>query len=99
MSDSTNPEKYYEREQTANDHALDSTLRESDAVYKLNTTSSKPVRKVAAAGIGGAAVVVIVWGAGLFGLDIPVDVAVAIVALVSFGAGYLTPSKTGEHVA
>lgn len=49
----------------------------------------KPQPKIAAAGIGGAVAVVAVWLMTLFGLDVPPEVAVALGAVLSFGAGYL----------
>lgn len=51
--------------------------------------TSQPTQKVAAAGIGGSLSVVVVYVVGLFGLDLPPEVASAITALVSFAAGYL----------
>lgn len=55
--------------------------------------------KVAAGGITGAAALVIVYVAGLFGLDVPAEVAIAAVTVVSFVAGYFTPDPLrGEGV-
>lgn len=45
--------------------------------------------KVAAGGAAGAASVVLVWVAGLFGLDVPAEVASAFTVLLSFAAAYL----------
>lgn len=42
-----------------------------------------------AAGAAGALVVVLVWVAGLLGLDVPPLVAAALSTLAGFGAGYL----------
>jgi putative flippase GtrA len=53
----------------------------------------KPQPKVAAGGIGGAAALVIIWVAGLLGLDVPAEVAAAIVGLVSFGVAYFVPQR------
>lgn len=53
----------------------------------------KPTRKVTSAGVGGAAGIVVVWAAGLAGLEVPPEVAAAIVTLLSFGLGYLTPER------
>lgn len=62
--------------------------------------SKAPTAKVAAGGTAGAAVVVIVYLAGLFGLELPVAVATAAVVLVSFAAGYLVPDRSaGKHTA
>lgn len=63
-------------------------------------STKAPTPKVVAGGAAGAAVVVIVWAAGLFGLDVPVEVAGSIVVLVSFAAGYIVPDRsTGKHTA
>lgn len=51
----------------------------------------KPVPKVAAAGIGGAVATLIVYGAGLAGVEVPGDVGAAIATVVAFAAGYLKP--------
>lgn len=49
-----------------------------------------PYPKVQNAGIAGAVTVLVVWVAGLVGLDVPPEVASAFTTLVAFGAGYLT---------
>lgn len=51
----------------------------------------KPRPKVAAAGIGGAASILLVWVAGLLGLEVPAEVAAAFSTVVSFAAGWLQP--------
>lgn len=52
--------------------------------------SSTPTPKVAAAGIAGAVTVLLIYVAGLVGLDdIPAEVSSAITALIAFAAGYL----------
>lgn len=49
--------------------------------------------KVAAAGAAGLpAAVVLIWVAGLLGVDMPAEVAAALAALVATAAGYLMPS-------
>jgi hypothetical protein len=45
--------------------------------------------KVAAGALAGAAVTVAVSVAGAFGVNVPPDVAAALVTLLSFAAGYL----------
>lgn len=45
--------------------------------------------KVAAGGVAGAFVTVLVWAAALAGVEVPAEVAAALTTLVSFGAGYL----------
>ncbi|ASM62386.1 holin [Arthrobacter phage Laila] len=67
--------------------------------------SAKPTPKVAAVGVSGALTVLIVWVAGLCGIDMPAEVAAAISVVVTFGAGYIKSEVTerdgsgGEHVA
>lgn len=51
--------------------------------------SKKPQPKVVAGGVAGAAVVVLVWAASMSGLEIPAEVAGALIVLISFAAGYL----------
>lgn len=51
----------------------------------------KPQPKVAAAGIGGAVAVLLVWVLSLFGLDTSAEVAAALAAVLSFAFGYLKP--------
>ena len=53
------------------------------------TPSSKPVPKVAASGQAGAAALVLVYVANLLGLEVPAEVAAALVGLLMFAAGYL----------
>jgi hypothetical protein len=48
-----------------------------------------PVAKVTAAGAGGAVAVVGVYVAGLFGVEVPAEVAAAVSTLAAFAAGYL----------
>jgi hypothetical protein len=60
----------------------------------MNTNSAKPVRKVASAGVAGAAATVLVWVATtFFHTELSADVTAAIVTLVMFAAAYLTPSE------
>lgn len=54
-----------------------------------STGSRLPQPKVAAGGVAGAATIVLIWGAGAVGLDLPPEVASAITVLVSFAASYL----------
>lgn len=48
-----------------------------------------PQPKVAAGGIAGALTVVLVYAAGVAGLDVPAEVASAFTVLVAFAASYL----------
>lgn len=50
----------------------------------------RPTRKVGAGGIGGAVAIIIVWVVGLFGVDVPAEVAAAFGTLGSFVAGWAT---------
>ena len=56
------------------------------------TASLKPTPKVIAATAAGAATVLLVWIAGLFGLEVPPEVAAAATVLLTAGAGYLKRS-------
>lgn len=49
--------------------------------------------KVAASTTTGAAALVIVWLLGLFGIEVPTEVAVAITVCLSTAAGYLTRDR------
>lgn len=48
----------------------------------------RPRPKVAAAGVGGAASILVVWVLGVVGLDVPPEVAGAIATVLSFASGY-----------
>jgi hypothetical protein len=51
--------------------------------------SLRPVPKVTAGAAAGAAVLLLVWVAGLFGVDVPAEVAAAATVVLSAAAGYL----------
>jgi hypothetical protein len=53
--------------------------------------TKKPSTKIVAGGTTGAAVILVVWLASLFGLEIPDFVAAAGVTVLSFIAGYFVP--------
>lgn len=55
------------------------------------TTPKRPEAKVLAAGVSGAATTLIIFIAGLFGLEVPAEVAAAAVTVVAAVAGYLAP--------
>jgi len=59
----------------------------------MSKPTMEPTQKVAAAGIGGAASVVLVYILGQFGLDVPPEVASAITTLAAFVAGYMTKER------
>lgn len=48
-----------------------------------------PKPKVVAGGAAGAVTIMVVWIAGMFGLEVPPEVASAFTVLVSFVAGYV----------
>lgn len=50
--------------------------------------SLKPVPKVQAAGVGGAATLLLIYGASLVGIELPEAVAGALIVVGSFLAGY-----------
>ena len=58
----------------------------------MTPKSIEPTQKVAAAGAAGSVTVIVVWIAGLLGLEVPPEVASAFTALISFGAGYFRQS-------
>lgn len=55
----------------------------------MTEATKRPVPKVAAAGAGGLGAFLLVTVANALGLDMPPEVASAVVAVVSFAAGYL----------
>lgn len=63
-------------------------------------STATPTPKVAAAGITGAAALIIVWVAGLFGLEVPAEVAAAFTVILAFVGGYLKADRSspGRHV-
>ena len=54
----------------------------------MNPTSLAPEPKVVAGGAAGAASIILVYVVGLFGIDVPAEVASAVTVLISFGAAY-----------
>lgn len=48
-----------------------------------------PTSKVIAGGAAGAVSIVLVWVAGLFGLEVPAEVASAVTVLLSSAAAYI----------
>ena len=54
----------------------------------------KPTPKVAATGAAGAAVLVAQYVLGLFGLELPEDVALAVLFLAMTAAGYMKKERT-----
>jgi hypothetical protein len=58
--------------------------------------SKRPIRKVNATGLSGAAATIVLWLVDTAGLEVPAAVAAAITTVVAAGTGYLTPSAPGE---
>lgn len=52
-------------------------------------TSKRPTDKITAAGAAGALTTIVVWVAGLAGLDVPPEIAAALTTVLVFFAGYL----------
>lgn len=50
--------------------------------------SRQPTRKVTAAALAGAVTIIVVYVAGLFGADVPAEVASSVTTLLTFVAGY-----------
>lgn len=70
--------------------------------------SMTPTPKMAAVGVAGAGAIVLVWVAGLVGIDMPPEVAAAMAVLLNFAAGYFKKEggkqdadtdQGGDHVA
>jgi len=59
----------------------------------MNMSNIKPVRKVAAGGISGAAVTMIIFGFHQAGITIPAEVAAASVTILSFVSSWFTKDK------
>jgi hypothetical protein len=51
--------------------------------------TAAPTPKVIAGATAGAATILLVWVAGLLGLDVPPEVASAVTALLAAGTAYL----------
>lgn len=60
----------------------------------MNQGSAQPTPKVVATGVTGAAAIILVAVANKLGLDLPPEVAAAIVAVAAFAAGYLKRDRT-----
>lgn len=56
----------------------------------------KPNTKVAAGGLAGGLSMLIIWGIGAAGVDVPAEVAAAITTLVTFAVGYFVPEKAAK---
>ena len=51
--------------------------------------SRMPVAKVTAAGLGGAVATLVIFGASLFGFEVPGEVGAALATVLAVAAGYL----------
>lgn len=61
---------------------------------KVEQSTAQPTAKVAAAGIGGAITIVLVYMIhAMFNVDLPAEVAAALTAIVSFASGYITKER------
>jgi hypothetical protein len=58
-----------------------------------NQPTAEPTNKILAAGIGGAVSVVLAWLLGVFGVDVPAEVAAAMTTIIAFAFGYMTKEK------
>ena len=63
-------------------------------MHESPSPAGRPETKVVAAGVAGAAVTLIIYVAGLFGLEVTETVAAAAVTVVAAVAGYLAPHTT-----
>lgn len=61
----------------------------NDNHHLIEVEGASPIPKVVAAGTAGAVTVLLVWIAGLLGLDVPEEVAAAVTAILATAAGYL----------
>lgn len=59
----------------------------------VNQSTLKPIPKVVAGGIGSSIVVLLVWIAGEYGVQIPPEVASALTVLVGFAASYFVKNR------
>lgn len=62
----------------------------------MTKSNSIPSAKIASAGIGGALSVILVWVLGLFGVDMPAEVAASMSAAIAFAFGYLKSPSDGD---
>jgi hypothetical protein len=67
-----------------------------DATTTYTQPSVTPTSKVKAAGLAGVGGTLIITILGLLGVELPAEVAAAIVTLLAFGAGYLKKSDTAN---
>lgn len=54
--------------------------------------------KTAVTGLSGTAVVLLVYIVGLFGVELPAEIAAAVVTVATALIGYLVPAKQGSYI-
>ena len=55
----------------------------------------KPInKKVAAGGFAGGMSLLVVWGLGSLGVDVPPEVAAALTTVITFAVSYLVPDNS-----
>jgi len=64
----------------------------------MDQPTATPTRKVTAQAVSGVASVLLIYVLGLVGVDLPADVAAAIVVVLSFVASYMTKEKLIEAI-
>lgn len=62
-------------------------------VETYDQPTAAPTAKIAASGIGGSVSVVLIWLAGMAGIEVPPEVAGAVATIISFFSGYLVREK------
>lgn len=65
----------------------------NDPIPYVNQPTLKPTSKVVAGGFASSIVVLLVWIAGEYGVEVPAEVASALTVLVGFAASYFMKSK------
>lgn len=61
-------------------------------------SNATPTPKVAASGLAGAVTVILVWVAGLAGLEVPAEVATSVTFVLMIAVAYMVPDGTGKRV-
>lgn len=66
----------------------------------MSAINPRPSAKTTTTGAAGAATLLIVWGAGQLGVEIPADVAAAAVLLATLAVSWFMPARTpGKYEA
>ena len=53
----------------------------------------KPNTKVAAGGLAGGLSLLVVWGVGAAGIEVPAEVAAALTTIITFAVSYFVPER------